>query len=431
MKRPVSKSKYETRLAKLLAGATLREILILVWSLDVIRSNNSKRQKYARLRYPKAAFGAQPGDEYFLAPWTLETLVNEALTHPSLSLKAKRRLNTREWGAAAELYNTLNNLENAESLDDIPELGMIDSISRIGWRQFGWQTGYWTRNRFFRAWSLYVFPEANHFFLKKHGISVERFCYTGFAVASQLVRNPAVSQDSSMSRIGIQDYERDAFFKLTALPNREARKRAKDLRKGKGQIAYKPSALRAYPLVTFNREGMRQAYCALPDLLYLRFSDGLFYDLVSNDDLRRHFGERFEKYTIQICRHYFKEPFSVLEEVSYGSKSKRIATPDVRIVQNGKLRVVIECKSRKLPYKVLSSPKPYQDNEAAYQDIVKGIVQVWRYAAHTRTGFSKENLTLASDCVGVVLTLEPWLQMSPQATGEVFDSAVEACSEIF
>lgn len=403
----------------------------MVWAADAIRLGEPERVR-RRLTYPESAVGSRPGNGIFIGPWILETMVNEALVHrpaPSKPSTTSKRLNTRLWQSFSTLFNLINDIEDAESLDDISEGEILAAMPRIGWRQFGWQVGYKTASRMFRAWWLYNSPEANDHFEDKYGISLERFCFVAFGIAAQLTNFPAVRTDGSMASVGISDAERDAVFNIIAKASADARREARSARAGKGQIAYKPSVLRRWPLISIQKDGVWEAFCPIPTLLFLRMSDGLFYDLVDNDNVRRIIGERFESYAAEITNYYLGAEFQILSEVGYGTKASPAKTPDVRVVsQQDSLRVVIECKAKKIPFKVLSSPNPYLENEEIYDELIKGVCQIWRYVSDVRRGVADNNWAVSDDVVGLVLLLEPWLQMSSQTVKQITDAAEARCS---
>lgn len=317
--RIVSKYHYRKKLKKMLRSSNLRDILVMVWFVDALRNGKSERVK-GHFEFPEKAVSAKPGEQHFVAPWTLETLVNEALVNPPADAHAKRLLNTKRWASFASIFNIVNEIEEAESLDGIIEAEILDAMPRIAWRQFGWQTGYRSAERFFRAWWLYNFSEANDFFLKKYGMSVERFCYVGFAVAALLIQFPSVRLDVNLSSVGVTDAERDAFIGAVSLSSADARRYARMQRAGKGQIAYKPSVLRRAPLITIQLGTVYECFCPIPDLLYLRFSDGLFYDMVGDGNLRRIVGERFEEHAFKVTNHYLGHSYQLLKEAKYGPK---------------------------------------------------------------------------------------------------------------
>jgi hypothetical protein len=422
--RRVSKLYFRNKLKNLLKKTRLRDLLILIWSVENVRSGNPKvAQRF--LSFPKDAVSAKPGDGYFVAPWTLETLINEALVHHLASQDSRRYLDASLWKSFVSFHNLINDIENAESLDDIPDDGILAAIPRIGWRQFGWQIGYRTSQRYFRAWWLYNFPEANQFCQENYGITVERFSFVGFAVASQLVQYPAVKIDANMQKAGITEDEQNAFFALVSLGSMAAKKTAREQRHGRGQIAYKPSILRRWPMIEIARE----AFCPLPDLLHLRVSDGIFYDLVGNDNLRRIIADRFEAYVAEVTKHYMPK-LQILREEQYGRRSKSRATPDLRVATNeNELCVIIECKARRIPFKVTSSPDPYIEYEDIYSELIKGVLQVRHYISDTRTGSADANWSVVEGVVGVVLMLEPWLQMDAVTITKILDAAAVDCAK--
>lgn len=69
----------------------------MVWAADAIRLGEPERVR-GRLTYPESAIGSRPGNEFFMGPWTLETMVNEALVHPLAPSKPStpsKRLNAK------------------------------------------------------------------------------------------------------------------------------------------------------------------------------------------------------------------------------------------------------------------------------------------------------------------------------------------------
>lgn len=118
--RPVSKDFKRRKLEKSLRQARLRDLLIMVWAMNSVRKGDVEAvRKY--LSVPDDAAAATVGNAFFIQPWTLETLVNEALTKPTATSEKRKLFLTQKWHVAAEIYNRLHQLENVESLEDIPE----------------------------------------------------------------------------------------------------------------------------------------------------------------------------------------------------------------------------------------------------------------------------------------------------------------------
>jgi hypothetical protein len=419
--RRVSKQLFQNRLRKAFSMSRLDEVLVMVWCANALRKGQQKRIG-GRFTYPEEAISAKPGSNFYIAPWVLETIVNEALFYPASRVAARRMRNTKSWDAFADLLNTIGDVENSQSLDDVRQETIVNSIARIAWRQFPWQTGFKSAERLFRAWYLYNFPEANQYFIDHYGISLERFCYTGFAATAALQDFPAIIADSSFEGVGISAKERDAFLELAASSAADLRDIVRRDRLNQLQIAYAPSQLRRKPLVLIGKGGRNEAFCPLDDLLVYRISDGIYYDLVASDDLRQIVGQRFESYVAEVTGHYLCPAYVVAAEGIYGTRSRPIATPDMRVLSEGSLiQAIVECKGRRMSFSLRTSPDPYMTNAVDYQELGKGVAQIWRYVADLRRGVTDDGMCIDPNTIGVLLTLDPWLQMSSDTVQSVLD----------
>ncbi|KAB1088683.1 hypothetical protein F4V91_21220 [Neorhizobium galegae] len=63
-------------------------------------------------------------------------------------------------------------------------------------------------------------------------------------------------------------------------------------------------------------------------------------------------------------------------------------------------------------------------NEARkqYEQIAKGVAQLWRFFAHARTGLYSD-CEVSPQAVGIVLTLDAWLPMSAELQDDVLELA--------
>lgn len=397
----------------------------MAWSVNAVRKGEVKRVG-DRFSFPDEAVGARPGSKFYIAPWTLETLVNEALFYPPAPPDAGKLLNTYSWDAFVNLFNLIGEVENSQSVNDVLESGILQSIPRIAWRQFVWQTGFKSADRVFRAWWMYNFPEANDYFIEKYGISLEKFCFIGFLVAAVLRDFPAIKTDASFKEFGVDNSELDAFMRMVSASSVEARRITRVERSNRAQIAYGPSLLRRKPLISIVREGSTEAFCPLDELLFYRITDGIFYDIVGSDHLRQVVGKRLETYTAEILNHYLSHKYRIESESVYGARSKPRATPDFRLFSDpAKIETIIEVKGRRMPFGLRASPDPYQTNASDHDEIAKGVLQIWRYASDVRLDAADQRCELSPDAIGVVLTLDPWLQMSNDTIQKVLVRAEE------
>ncbi len=70
-----------------------------------------------------------------------------------------------------------------------------------------------------------------------------------------------------------------------------------------------------------------------------------------------------------------------------------------------------------MPIDARFSDDPVRDAPNAYAEIAKGVFQVWRFLSHARRG--PYGGKVAEDCLGRVVTADPWLVMGQRLHPEV------------
>ena len=392
----------------------VRDLLVSVWAIRVIALNQADAaQRFMRL--PRELIGAEIGSQHYVAPWILETLTNEGFVHTGYNV-GRKKIDLTQFNNFSAVYNVMNELENAESLMDIPEGGISRALPRLGWRQFEWQETFFKERKIYRSWRLYTVPEAATYFEQKHRIRPDRATAVGFLLFSEFLSNPAIDAKVGSSDWEISEDEIATVLSFISNPVAAVKNRTRQLRSKRGEAAYKPSVLRETPLISMRYGGRKKYYSPLPDLCLQRLCDGLYQDVVDNQSVMQKVAAEFENYSFDIFTHYCGSHFQVFSEAEYGPKGQRVLTPDLRIADAKKtLRVIIECKRRLLPYKIVSSVNPTRQYPNLYEDFVKGVQQIWRYASKVRRGIADDNWTIDDNTVGLVLTLHPWMLLSGEA----------------
>lgn len=412
---------HRKRLRETLSLAIPSEFITMLWCVDCLLSSRHKKIG-TRFRFPRDHKEFEPHGKYWLPSWELEQLANEFFCTPTSKKICKKKLNCAHWDGFVKCLNLLKAHANSESVRDIPDGKILDAMPRLFVPQYKWQIGWARAQILYRYWSIYSFAEAHEHLEAKAGITVAETMKIGFAAYSQTDRFPAYRiltpiEDQEISQSKCKSFA--AYFGKT-IP--EMTSFARETRRGIGISEYKRSPIREKPLILSKENGHPIAYVPIRELLMRRISEGLYYDLVDNNNVRRIFGERFESYCFEVAQHYFEPKNRVDQEIEYSGRK----SPDI-LVSNPKkasLDLVIECKARKIPLSILESPDPKRDHPEVYADVVKGIVQVWRFVHHCRYGQVErfERMT-AKDTVGIVLTLDPWLVMGNQLAPMVYAEA--------
>jgi hypothetical protein len=234
----------------------------------------------------------------------------------------------------------------------------------------------------------------------------------------------------TLNDLGIAPSVVEMALKLLSMPIEEARIRVaamvRDINSKYGApqpTAYQPSLLRQYPIIEFGglNAGLRSP---IPNLIILRTTSGLFYDLIKGGShLRNESGERFEKY----CADYISATmprFEIKRSSKYQFRGNAIDTPDILIKDKGKVIATVECKSTKLNFDAQFAENPIEQAKTGFEEITKGVFQLWRYFSHARRGLVDSG-DVNSGTRGLLLTLDAWLVLSPNTIKDIFAKATE------
>lgn len=405
------------------------EFLQLCWCIDALRSGACNNLgKY--LKYPKEAEGAEVGDPYFVPEWEIETLALMLLSNPILgqTRQRTRSVNCRTFDAAAYATNLLRSLENSESAVFLPSLSIFTELHRIAQRQFPWQRGFASSERLYRYAFIYGQGDCATHFEETHNIPVEAFLEACLTLYSWLKTVPWTKLPP-VEHIDAEDLRKAVAIISKPLP--EMRLLATELIEAANKpkqlpVAYLPSVLRQFPVITKPAQGL--IISPLPELIVYRMTVGLYSDIRSGDQyLLNDANQRFEEYTRKLIEAFFAD-VSALEAEMYGPKKKRIDTPDVLVSKQEQVVAVIECKATKLTYDAQFGENPIEEAERAYSQIVKAVVQLWRFFSDVRREIYTQR-EVDRDAFGVVLTLDTWVQASKTLQDEIIAQAKEQLAD--
>lgn len=403
------KAYWERRVWDLLRQSPLEDILIMSWALEAIRTERSQYSQRL-LPFPGDPRDHKIGKPFFIAPWNIDAIINEKLVLPSYA--AQRQLNLRAWPGVVKLMNTYNGLANVDGHTDILPGGIIAALPRLFWPQYNWQLGYDNNMRIGRAWHVYATPQGKSAFLRKHSVELEDFLKVSFTAYVATMAHPAV-KISYFDALGLSRATVLNCLSIISASLSEQANFAKEIRNDRLPRDFKRSVVKERPLFwdVSNRE--RRYYVPSREMLLLRITDGLYYDIVSDDDARRTSGEYFEDLAYQALKHYS----DTTETVERDKPTPYGRSADLFITDNdGENGLIVECKTRRIPQRVLSSPNPWEDCKDDFDDIIKGIVQIWRTHLALYAGGRR-------DMVGMVLQYEPWTIMGNAFIQQLFDAA--------
>ncbi|WP_091957297.1 hypothetical protein [Bradyrhizobium shewense] len=411
----------------MLSLADDESFVIMVWAVDAAQSGRAETASRL-LSFPKEVREAKFGERYFVFKWALETLVNELLSikkrgAPPIG-RPGRRLDCSKFETVAQCINTLRELEDAEDGMVLSQFNVLSVMHKIGHRQFEWQRGFFSYSQIYRTLAVFGGDLAKHYFESTYQISIAKFFECGFAFFALCQTHPGFRTNVNLTEVGLSPEVCDRALKLLSSPIEVIRAEAITIRKADGSTAYQASVLRKAPLLIFHPNVAR---APLPSLILQRLTAGLYYDLVGGGShIWREIGARFESYCLELST-------AILPELkptgSFHYKfGKQYDSPDLFLHdQSGRACVVVECKAKKMSLAAKFSDDPMTSASAAFSEIIKGVVQIWRFHSHCRRNPTIKDLAPSS--MGVLLTLDPWLQMSNQHE-RVFEEAIKIADQI-
>jgi len=411
------------RLCAELSRTDAEAFLQLLWAVGVLQSGDPDPAK-PFIRYPPQAATDDRGSRFAVRAWELEALAN-------LSILTERQggpLLTAfdDFQRLSPFINALRAFENVESGAYVEPGAIFEEMHRIGQRQFYWQRDHVNRPDFYRAMFLYGQGGAADFFQQAYGLSIEDFTKTGFALFAALARHPTHPPTLELGELGVTPELVETTLGLMALSYDQAAQVLAQIIAAAGagnlQAAYQPSLLRRWPILTFGDKGERLR-APLPTLVLHRFSSGLYYDLLAaGPGVRDEVARRFEAYCIAYIAAVLPA-LAITPEYRYhrGGAADQVASPDALISDSGLLQVAVECKATKLTFAAQFADEPAVAAASKYDELGKGVFQLWRYFSHCRRGLTRH--VVNDDTHGLVLTVDAWLVMSQALREHVLANA--------
>ena len=288
----VRRNLYRRKLNHLLQLARDEQFLVMCWAMNAVQTSRAHAAS-GLLEFPPETVTEDLASRWKIHPWSIETLVNELLTvpkHPRM-LTGSRVLNCSKFASMRSCYNALHGLENAEDGIALGRVNVLREMHRLAQRQIEWQRGFWNVPHLYRSAYIFGGEQASSHFSVAKGFTLHDFSLACTIFLGLFQNKPSIIINGGALKLGKEVLE--AAMMNISLPISEARAQAAAIRGRVGHTSYKPSLLRLYPCVRFE-----DRYVApLPELVTVRSTTGVFYDMVSGPSaVRREIGCRFEIY---------------------------------------------------------------------------------------------------------------------------------------
>lgn len=414
---------YRRKLARYLSQSIDEDMISLISAVVAVQSGHACGFQGGH-DLPGEALSAELGSPYHIPPWSLETLVNELLAIPKpkgFGVGRIRLLNAQRFQTLRVLHSILIKLENAEDGIFLKNHDVFYEMARIAQRQFPWQRGVANAPHLYRSILLYGTGSARDFFEDDAGLALPDFVKVGTCFSGALAGRGYTERTRDLTMIGITPKVREAALAKLAISHGEARVRAARMRKHQRHTGYSPSILRDFPIIAFGSRGERLR-APIPELIMYRYTTGLYLDVVRGGAaVWTEIGKRFETYVLGYLD-AMMAPYHVSGEVTYGPKKAQYRTPDILVTGPDGIVGLIECKAKRMSFAARFADDPVSEAAIGFDELAKGIFQLWRFFAHARCGWTG-TLTLAPGCQPVIVTADSWLAMASNQAENVLATA--------
>ena len=429
-KRNEAKAKYHlNQLRKMFARANDHAFLQMIWAIDALQDDREDVASQYLKTYPKEAAQSTLTGPHAIHRWELETLLIQLFLTPKQEIGwgAHLVLDCTKFEAIRETINRVRKLEDVEFAVYLDGTNIFMEVHRIAQRQFHWQHGYYNRPQLYRYAYIYGQGKCGDYFERTYGIGVSDLTFAGFALFAAHQRAPWLQQPLAIPELELNAEIVKRALPLLALSTENARARTvafnaqmEEQIGGRLPTAYLPNVLRQFPLISTD-EDLTRFVAPIPEMLLMRVTSGLYYDLVPGGPLLLNdANDRFEQYCVDFITKLMPR-FETSRSYNYGPKGARFDSPDVLIKSGGELIVVGDCKATKLSYLAQFTENPFDTAKQQYNQIAKGVFQAWRYYSHVRRGIAEA--TIADDSYVMILTLDWFLYMSRELKAQVVEEA--------
>ncbi|ESQ84633.1 hypothetical protein AEAC466_06160 [Asticcacaulis sp. AC466] len=416
--------KLKANIGEVLSAADPESFCQLVWAVWGLQQSEPVRRAAEIISYPVEAMTNAIDSRWAIQPWEIETLMN---LHFEAGRDLRRRLDSHDqFGLIGELCNRLRKLEDVESATYLDETSVLMELHRIAHRQFSWQRGFVNRADFYRYFYLYGIGNCAAFFDDYYGLSVEQFTKAGFALLALFSQRPLATKPLDFSAIGLNKATAERAASLMTISHAETgdafQALLKNLDAEMQPIAYRPSLLRRKPIIAYGRHGTNLR-APLPPLIMLRVSGGMYYDLQPGGGaIRDEVARQFENYVRRFIATVMPR-FNVEGEYRYNRPGlgTPVDSPDAIVLDRGRVAAVIECKATKLTFSAQYAGDPAVAASDKYDELAKGVFQLWRFFSHCRRGLTRHQIDDATHAL--LLTVDSWLSMSRNLQVHVLDRA--------
>jgi len=353
-----------------------------------------------------------------ISEFHLETLCREVILHATDLGRAEKSLT--EWVTLGKAVNHLKKLEEViASRYETTDL-FLQELHRMAHRQFPWQESRPTAVNITRYHMIYGHPPLKDIINATTGLSLDELFLFGMALLGNFLQTFALFYPPNIQIPGLSPDGLDRFlhhFSRTANDLRSLLRNEQEMNDG---FLYAHHSLRAFPLIKIKYQGRDSLICPLPTLLFWRFTNGVYYEILGKPGFDNAFGDAFQWYVGQVIeRGTRRERTRFYPEVQYwiGKDSKK--TVDWIVEQDGAV-LFVEAKTKRLAHQAKVEIIEKDVLPVELDKLASMIVQTYKSIRDYKAGhYPHFPFDPNRKIYPLIVTLEDWILMGPQLINEL------------
>jgi hypothetical protein len=270
----------------------------LVDSLRVLHSflqNSQFDQPISQdIELPSSALGFAKGAH----DWELELLCKEVI----LNAGPTGSLSLAKWNNFSSAINKIRKLENGiYGSTPAGHRNVLHEIFRIAHRQFHWQRKPQI-DELIRHYKIFAYPPLDDVLQREVGLSARQIYLIGMALLGHFATEVSLIYPTKSDIPPVTQEQFDRFVNKLSVDMKSMREQISDSQRYDADYAYSYNPMRQYPLILTESNSQQLLLAPIPTLLFRKFTNGIYYDVVSAFGFSNAYGEAFQRYVGEVLQ---------------------------------------------------------------------------------------------------------------------------------
>ena len=358
-----------------------------------------------------------------LTLWELELIAGEIVLNAGECSRRKRSL--MKGTDLVDIVTGLRALENEIYGANEGAADVLIEIWRISHRQFTWQQKRMTAAELTRYYLIYDDADIDRICMRLLGLSVYDVFLIGMLFLGVYLTHPRQRYPVICEVPGITPDKIDRWLGFAATDVMTLRSELHRTHKVDESYAYRYSALRQHPIISQQHSGEAELVSPIPILVQWRFTVGLYYALMADDDFANALGKSFENVCGQILERALPaHSFIVTSQKHYGTKQKPKRTPDWIVEDKDNGLLLIECKALRATMTAKEALMDLAALEKNFERLAEGVVQIYERITEYKQGLWPLKYVKEKMLFPIIVTLEDWFLFGPRVAKLLDDKVV-------